>query len=224
MKKNIVLTFGLLTFLFLFFSTSVEASEFDDSDLIEVPEAIEGTLISDEGEEVTIVGELIEPDSEISLFSLSDSANDSESNLVSNEASYEFSIMAADTSGTKTTTQTDNSVSAKVILKIHYTETITGIKKAVLTQVSGSYKRIDPTVRINGAILTYGSTGPTRSNPAYITQRRTQTVVPSNFSYRTFFNTKVTQLGGGAVGANLGLNISRGTGRSWSLKVSNNLF
>lgn len=43
---------GYLLFLFCI---NVEASEFNDSDLIEVPDVLEGTLVSDKREEATIV-------------------------------------------------------------------------------------------------------------------------------------------------------------------------
>lgn len=222
-KKYITLVFGLLTFFLIFSSSpSVEGAEINDNlQPLEIPETMEATLISDSGETVTVVGELLESPPKYSLFSFTN--NESVSELESNEATYEYSLYSTGTNSL-TTIRTDSARAVRVTLTIDYTETTSGLKKAKLDQVRGSYTRIDPTVRLSDARLIYGTVGLTRSTPAYVNQTKTQPIVPSTFSFRTFFNVPVYDSGNSAlVGANLRLKISRGTG-SWTFLVTNNLF
>lgn len=222
MKKIILITFGLFTTLFfLVNSPKVSASENNDYQPFVPPETMEGSLISDSGETMIVVGNLVEEPTEISEFSLLNF--DTTSDLKSNSASYEFEIYSTRT-GNLTVNQSDSTLSVRVILTINYTESTSAPRSARVDRVSGSWTRLDPTVLVSSRTLTTGSTGPTEGSPGYVEQYRTFTNVPSTFNYTTGFTRLVNQAGGlGDVGANLSMTISRGSS-SWTLRVTNNLF
>lgn len=217
MKKFTILVFGVISCLFFFLGSPTVEAEEESSTLL--ARTIEGTLTSDTGEVMPLVGEKVETPKEKSLYSLA--SRDTLTDLQTKEISYAFNVYSTQ-EGILTNIRSDNSRSVRVTLTIDYTETISGARMAKVNQVRGSYARLDPTVSMTNAELTYGSVG-FNEDRLYVTQRKTQSYVPSNFSFRTFFPSLVHEAGGGLVGASFSMDIGRGTG-SWSINLSTNLF
>ncbi|WP_208561031.1 hypothetical protein [Marinilactibacillus kalidii] len=214
MIKRTVATFMLIISLFfLTAQTKVSANENGNiNQPFTAPQTAVGTLTSDTGEVENVVGTLVEENQGFSTFS------ESSSDTSDGSATYEYSVYANRT-GSLSVSQTDGAVAVRVRLVINFTETTSGLRQGKIDMVSGSWTRIDPTVRVTSQRLIVGTTGYT---PSPVQQSRTFNNVPANFAYSTGF-TRMTGALQGSAGANLTLNIARGTG-SYTFRVTNNLF
>ena len=134
------------------------------------------------------------------------------------ESTYAYDILRSTIDTSKTTSDSDSTVSIRFYLTINYKYNNSN-NKYLLTKVSGKWTYLDPQVSVSNASVTYGCSDLT------IAQYGTK-AVSNNFSFNTGFTkyvlVDVGQVGfDGQVGAYLNATLKRGASSSWTFKLEN---
>lgn len=213
--------------LFFFLPTSVSAVEISNNkETFTPPPTIVGTLVSETGETEEVIGQLVEEPLNFSNFNSRSSSLDSTNSLDDNEklvsSAYEFELYANATSDydkqTITRNSTDGSKAVRATLRMSYFEKYTSPRQYKLSSFSVSYERLDSTVSVRNARVTWGTSG---LYPSLTQQSGTTTY--TNSYQKTVYYPKYVTANTGSVGAWSTMDIHRGTGK-WTLTIDNQAF
>lgn len=129
-------------------------------------------------------------------------------------SSVVFDVITRAQDYSTSTSATDSSASARAYLTIRYRVDGAGV---LLTGVSGSWQRLDPTVSVGSSgTLRYGC------QAVGVTNQNVTRSVSSGFSIGTGFRTYVPNHSTSSVGANLSVPLTHGSSK-WTLYVQNNV-
>lgn len=197
-----------LLFLVLVFTLCFSGVSYAED--IDSPKPI-GTLTNEQGEVMEIEGILVNE----TVTPLTRA-----SNTDMHERTYMY-VVPRGVTGQVTADDADSASVTRAYITIYYTTTpdANGNDLYLLTKVSGYWKTPTDQAWVEKAYIDYACVRIGNES-----QLKTDVTVSNNFSINTGFTDGAPSWVGGTCGANLYLNLRRGTSSAWTLTVTNLLF